>query len=95
VVLTDHAGVDCSSSLVAGTEVEILAWQPRGSSGTRYRVRSTRDGLEGWLAAGNLRRPPSPVAPKRSKPAAAVASPARVRTQKAAASAGRRPQRRT
>src|SRR5262249_58845287 len=41
--------------LADGTEVEILAWRPRGFHGTRYRVRATRDGLEGWLAVDNLR----------------------------------------
>src|ERR1051326_6780542 len=45
----DEAGADGGgASMVDGTEVEILAWRPR-SSGTRYRVRSTCAGLEGWL----------------------------------------------
>jgi hypothetical protein len=32
----------------------ILVWRPRGSDGTFWRVRSTRKGLEGWLAGGQL-----------------------------------------
>src|SRR5262249_3720374 len=67
VALTDDAGADARTVLADGTEVEILAWRPRGSRGTRYRVRATRDGREGWLAVDNLRGTPSgvsaPVAP--------------------------------
>src|SRR5262245_54394192 len=55
VALTDDAGADAQTRLADGTEVEILAWRPRGSHGTRYCVRATRDGLEGWLAVDNLR----------------------------------------
>ena len=54
VTLTDDAGANALASLADGNEVEVLAWRPRGS-GTRYRVRSMRDGLEGWLGVGNLR----------------------------------------
>lgn len=54
VTLTDDAGQDTSGSMRDGTEVEILAWRPLGSAGTRYRVRGTRDGLEGWLGVRNL-----------------------------------------
>ncbi len=51
-----------------GAEVEIVAWKPRGSAGTRYRVQSTADRREGWLTADLLRavrapEPPAPVAP--------------------------------
>jgi len=59
VALTDDAGADAWTRLADGTEVEILAWRPRGSHGTRYRVRVTRDGREGWLAVDNLRSTPS------------------------------------
>jgi hypothetical protein len=59
VALTDDAGADAQTRLADGTEVEILAWRPRGSRGTRYRVRATRDGREGWLAVENLRSTPS------------------------------------
>jgi hypothetical protein len=38
-----------------GARVEILAWQPAGPDGTRYRVRSTIDGIEGWLSGRQLR----------------------------------------
>jgi hypothetical protein len=62
VALTDHAGANVVTRLSDGTEVEILAWRPRGSDGTRYRVRSTCDGLEGWLAVDNLRSTPCAVA---------------------------------
>src|SRR5215831_5026941 len=67
VTLTDEGGADARTVLADGTEVEILAWRPRGSRGTRYRVRATRDGREGWLAVDNLRSTPSagsaPIAP--------------------------------
>jgi hypothetical protein len=53
VALTDDAG-QCAGPLADGIEVEILAWRPRGSDGTFWRVRSTRKGLEGWLAGGQL-----------------------------------------
>jgi len=59
VVLTDDACADARTRLADGTEVEILAWRPRGAHGTRYRVRATRDGREGWLAVDNLRSTPS------------------------------------
>jgi hypothetical protein len=55
-------GADALTSLADGTEVEILAWRPR-SSGTHYRVRSTRAGLEGWLAGGSLRSAESASVP--------------------------------
>ena len=54
VALMDDGGASALGSLLDGNEVEILAWLPRGS-GTRYRVRSTREGLEGWLGVANLR----------------------------------------
>jgi len=67
VALTDDAGADARTRLADGTEVEILARRPRGFHGTRYRVRATCDGLEGWLAVDNLRSTPSacsaPIAP--------------------------------
>ena len=55
VVLTDDAGADARTHLTDGTEVEILAWRPRGSDGTRYCVRSTCNGVMGWLPVDNLR----------------------------------------
>jgi len=67
VALTDDAGAKPLGSLADGNQVEILAWQPRGA-GTRYRVRSLDDGLEGWLAVGNLRRADPVLAPSRPLP---------------------------
>jgi hypothetical protein len=58
VALTDDAGADARTHLTDGTEVEILAWRPRKFDGTRYRVRVTREGCEGWLAGDNLRSTP-------------------------------------
>jgi len=62
VPLTDDAG-NSALTLPDGAEVEILAWRPRGSGSTRYRVHSTDGGAEGWLAADNLRASPAPAAP--------------------------------
>ena len=71
VMLTDDLGVTLAS-LSEGVEVEIVAWRPRGPNGTRYRVRSGANGLEGWLGAASLRsEPPRPVV----KPVAVVVTP--------------------
>jgi hypothetical protein len=56
VAMTDDQGVPAASALRDGDEVEILAWRPRGSTGTRYCVRRHADGSHGWLAAAELRR---------------------------------------
>jgi hypothetical protein len=42
-------------TLAHGARVEILAWQPAGPDGARYQVRSTTDGIEGWLSGRQLR----------------------------------------
>jgi len=63
VVLTDDANANVVATVTDGTQVEILAWRPRGSGGTRYRVRSTGNGLEGWIPVGNLRSARSAVSP--------------------------------
>ena len=68
VILTDETGSVARSSLADGVAVEVLAWRPRGSAGTRYRIRAGRDGVDGWIPAANLRtaaaRPPAaPPAP--------------------------------
>src|SRR5262249_3750772 len=68
---TDNDGAEAQSTLADGTEVEILAWRPR-SSGTRYRVRSGA-GVEGWLAAGRLRRAESVISSVPTPPAASTA----------------------
>ena len=62
VALTDDEGKS-ASWLTDGAEVEILAWRPRGGSGTRYRVQSTLDHAEGWLAAEELRASRDPALP--------------------------------
>jgi hypothetical protein len=64
VLFTDQYG-QCPATvgLQDGAEVEVLAWRPRGSAGTRYRVRDQADGADGWLGADELRttaiRPPA------------------------------------
>jgi len=73
---TDDSAGDVLTSLVDGTEVEILAWRPR-SSGTLYRVRSTRAGVEGWLAAANICCPEPAIAPTGPRPAGADRTRAR------------------
>jgi hypothetical protein len=73
VLLTDDHGIPGAVALRDGTEVEVLAWRPRGSAGTRYRVCDRSDGADGWLAAEELRAtairttpepPPAPVIPQ-------------------------------
>jgi hypothetical protein len=54
VTLTDEAGDKSIGSLKRGTQVEIVAWRPLGSNGTRYQVRSPLTGVEGWLGVGNI-----------------------------------------
>jgi hypothetical protein len=74
VTLTDEADRRPLASLGDGTEVAILAWRPSWAGNTRYRVRATDSGVEGWLPVGNLRSteaaissaptaPPPPVRP--------------------------------
>jgi hypothetical protein len=72
--LTDDTGADAQTRLADGTEVEILAWRPRGFGDTRYRVRSTRNGLEGWLAVDNLRSTQSAVSAPTEPPRSATGS---------------------
>lgn len=55
VTLTDEGGKRPLATLDDGTEVAILAWRPGWSGNTRYRVRATASGLDGWLPVGNLR----------------------------------------
>jgi hypothetical protein len=68
VILTDDGGTRSLATLDDGTEVGILAWQPGWSGTTRYEVRATDSGLEGWVPVGSLRgtqaaTSPAPVAP--------------------------------
>jgi hypothetical protein len=80
VALGDESGALASGQhLIDGVEVEVMAWRPRGPSDTRYRVRAS-DGVDGWLAAGNLRKssvrvplPPAADPPPPSPPARTVA----------------------
>ena len=75
VALTDVAGADARTHLTDGTEVEILAWRPRKFDGTRYRVRVTREGFEGWLAGDNLRSTPVAISAPMERPAATASVP--------------------
>jgi hypothetical protein len=73
VTLTDGTGDTALGTLVDGAEVEILAWQPRGPGGTRYRIRPVAGVVEGWVGATNLRAPVTPDPP----PAAVLPAPSR------------------
>jgi hypothetical protein len=55
VTLTDIEGTTPLATVADGLEVEILAWKPFGAGGIRYRVLSTKGGVEGWLGAASLR----------------------------------------
>ena len=68
VSLTDSDATTVLATVAAGIEVEILAWQP-GARGTRYRVRSTQGGVEGWVGAASLK-------PRLRAPASVAAGPA-------------------
>jgi hypothetical protein len=99
---TDDGAGDTLISLVDGAEVEILAWRPR-PSGTVYRVRSARAGIEGWLAAGSVRcantviapSDPPPIRPDGARPRARPAGPSAPRLQKRSAVSARGRTRRT
>jgi hypothetical protein len=73
VTLTDRNGTTTVASVAAGTEVEILAWQPFGVGGTRYRVLAAKDGSEGWLGAANVKARELPPALTISAPSAPAA----------------------
>ena len=81
VDLMNDKGTTAVASLVDGVEVMVMAWKPGGSTGTRYCVRCTGDGVEGWLAAANLRRvrtvAPSPPGPPAQSAPASTAFPTR------------------
>src|SRR5204862_509600 len=74
--LMDETGTTAIGKLSGGSEVEILAWRPRGAEGTRYRVRATRNALEGWLGVASLSSPAKPSALVRRIAAAAPPVPA-------------------
>ena len=71
--LTDVKGITPLATLPHGAEVEILGWQPRGAGGTRYSIRSSESGVEGWLGVESLR---APAPPPPSATVAVAASPA-------------------
>lgn len=59
--LTDENGTTALVTLDEGTVVDIVAWKPRGSGGTRYRIRCTDDeAREGWVGSANLAAIPAP-----------------------------------
>ena len=90
VALTDDAGADARTHLTDGTEVEILAWRPRKFDGTRYRVRVTREGFEGWLAGDNLRSTPVAISAPMEPPAGTEAVPRAMDPRDAARRFGQR-----
>ena len=63
VTLTDDGGKTSLASLRDGTEVAILGWRPGWAGNTRYRIRVTDSGLEGWLPVGNLRHTEAAISP--------------------------------
>src|SRR5262245_14889666 len=79
VDLMNEQGTTPIAALADGVEVMVVAWKPLGATGTRYRVSRTSDGLEGWLAAANLRRTRA-VAPPAVVPASAANSSASARS---------------
>ena len=75
VALTDSEGNTTVTTLPHGAEVEILAWRPRRSGTTLYRVQPTSGGKEGWLSGANLKPRPAPVpqpVPQKVRPIAAA-----------------------
>ena len=64
VGLVDVTGKILSAvQLADGAEVEVIAWRPRVEGDAHYRVRSSSNGADGWLPAGNLRKVLVPLAP--------------------------------
>jgi hypothetical protein len=77
VTLTDDGGKTPVANLGDGTEVAILAWRPGWSGNTRYCVRTTSSGVEGWLPVGNLRGTVVALAPGAAALPPPTARPAR------------------
>ncbi len=75
VTLTDGAERPLAS-LGDGAEVTILAWLPGWARTTRYCVRVTDSGLEGWLPVGDLRGTRNALSSPSSVPPPPVARPA-------------------
>ena len=61
VTLTDD-GDQPLARLTDGSEVTIVAWRPGWAGTTRYCVRVTDSGVEGWLPVGDLRGTKTPTA---------------------------------
>jgi hypothetical protein len=78
VPLMDSEGTTTVTTLLHGTEVEILAWRPRRSSATMYRVQPTSGGKEGWVSGASLKARPAPAPRPVPKPAVEPA-PVKVR----------------
>ena len=78
VTLTDD-GDRPLATLAEGSEVTIVAWRQRWAGTTRYCVRVTDSGVEGWLAVGDLRGTKAAIAlpPAVSPPVAARATAVR------------------
>src|SRR5262249_9197938 len=60
VALTDATGNVTVATLPDGAEAEILAWQPLGPGGMRYRIQPVGGTVEGWLSAAHLSLPAAP-----------------------------------
>ena len=60
VTLTDDAERP-RGNLSEGDEVTVLAWRPGSADTTRYCVRVTDSGLEGWVPAAALRSTKAPI----------------------------------
>ena len=81
VTLTDD-GDRPLASVTDGAEVTVVAWRPGWAGSTRYCVRVTDSGLEGWLLADDLRStkaaipspPPAAPPPAAARPTAARAA---------------------
>src|SRR5262249_58664484 len=69
VELTDSEGTTTVMTLPHGAEVEILAWRPRRSGATMYRVQPTSGGKEGWVSGASLKARPAPAPRPAPKPA--------------------------
>jgi hypothetical protein len=65
--LGDESGKTISTQRVTdGLEVEVIAWRPRGTNETRYRIKVLSTGADGWLSADNLRKLLVPLPPPAS-----------------------------
>jgi hypothetical protein len=86
--LTDEADSPLAD-LSEGDEVTVLAWRPAWAGTTRYCVRVTESGLEGWLPAAALRSTKTAISSVPTPPPSATARPETARAANVA-SRGRR-----